>query len=169
MRVQDVMVRDVVAVDASATLVEAAKKMREANVGVLPVMENGEVRGVLTDRDLVVRAIAREADPASTSVGDCATAGPRTARADWDVDQALTMMAEHQIGRLPVVDDRNRPVGIVTLSSLALRSCEDDEALLAAKEVSRRSAKGASGPERPADTHQVLRGQRAKRPVKRAR
>jgi CBS domain-containing protein len=145
MRIRDVMVRDVVTIDASATVVEAAQRMVEANVGVLPVIENGELRGVLTDRDLVVRALAREADPRSTRAGDCATAEVFAARPEWDVDQALEMMSRHQVGRLPVVDDEERPIGIVTLSSLALRSRGDKEALSAAKEVSRRSAKGAPG------------------------
>ncbi len=148
MRMRDVMVRDVVTIDASETLVEAAERMREANVGILPVIQAGALRGVLTDRDLVVRAIAREADPRTTRVGDCATVEPFVAHADWDVDQALELMARHQVGRLPVVDAEGRPIGIVTLSSLALRSRQDDEALSAAKEISRRSARGGRGPVR---------------------
>jgi CBS domain-containing protein len=146
MRIRDVMVRDVVTIDASATVVEAAQRMVEANVGILPVIEDGELRGVLTDRDLVIRALAREADPRSTRAGDCATAEVFAARPEWNVDQALEMMSRHQVGRLPVIDDDERPIGIVTLSSLALRSRGDREALSAAKEVSRRSAKGAPDP-----------------------
>jgi CBS domain-containing protein len=146
MRIADVMVRDVATIDASATLAEAARRMAEANVGVLPVIQEGVVRGVLTDRDLVVRAIARDADPRTTRVGDCATVEPVFAQADWDADEALELMAQHQIGRLPVVDDDDRPVGMVTLSSLALRARQDDEALSAAKEVARRSAKGGRAP-----------------------
>jgi CBS domain-containing protein len=146
MRIENVMVRDVVTIEPGATLVDAAKRMREANVGVLPVVENGKLRGVLTDRDLVVRAIAREADPGTTTVGQCETSNPLAAQPDWDVDRALETMATHQIGRLPVVDANDRPVGIVTLSSLALRAREDAEALAAAKEVSRRSVKGTARP-----------------------
>jgi CBS domain-containing protein len=144
MRIEDVMVRDIVTIEPGATLVDAAKRMREANVGVLPVVEGGKLRGVLTDRDLVVRAIAREADPGATTVGECETSDPLAARPDWEVDRALETMATHQIGRLPVVDANDRPVGIVTLSSLALRAREDTEALAAAKEVSRRSVKGTA-------------------------
>jgi CBS domain-containing protein len=62
MRIRDVMVREVVTIDASATVVEAAQRMAEANVGVLPVIDDGELCGVVTDRDLVVRVLAREAD-----------------------------------------------------------------------------------------------------------
>jgi len=93
-----------------------------------------------------VRAIAREADPASTRVGDCATDKPLAVRPEWDVDQAMDLMARGQVGRLPVVDEQDRPIGIVTLSSLALRAREDAEALSTAKEVARRSAKGGRAP-----------------------
>jgi len=142
MKVQDVMIRDVVTIDPWASLVDAAKRMREANVGILPVIDDGEVRGVITDRDVVIRAIAPNADLATTHVGDCATPEPLCAHPDWDVDQAREIMARAQIGRLPVIADGNRLVGIVTLSSLALRSPEDRETLETAKQVSRRSVKG---------------------------
>jgi CBS domain-containing protein len=155
MRIEEIMVRDVVTIDSGATLLDAAKKMREANVGMLPVVEGGVLRGVLTDRDLVVRAIAREADPSSTRVGNCATEKPLAVRPEWDVDRAMDLMGRRQIGRLPVVDEQNRPIGIVTLSSLALRAREDAEALSTAKAVARRSAKdggseGGRGAAKPA-------------------
>jgi CBS domain-containing protein len=155
MRVQDVMIHEVVTIDPRATLVDAAKHMREANVGILPVVDKGELCGVLTDRDIVVRAIAPDIDLAATPVGDCATPDPLWVHPDWDVDQARAIMARAQIGRLPVIADDHRLVGIVTLSSLALRSQDDRETLKAAKQVSRRSVKG---PTQPAA---------AKRPIKR--
>jgi CBS domain-containing protein len=143
MRIAEVMVRDLITIEASATLVEAARLMRDTNVGVLPVVEGGVLRGVLTDRDLVVRGLAQGADPRAVLAGDCASREPIVADADWDTDQALELMARHQVGRLPVVDADDQPIGIVTLSSLALRARRQDEALSAAKEVSRRSARGA--------------------------
>src|ERR671936_125556 len=146
MKVEDVMVRDVVTIEPSATLYEAAERMRDANVGVLPVIEAGEVRGVLTDRDLVVRAMAGRADPFATTVAQCATPEPRCARPDWDVDKALEVMAEEQVGRLPVLDEDDHLVGMVTLSSLSLRSRAEKQALGAAKQVARRSAKGPTAP-----------------------
>lgn len=103
-KVKDVMVRSVTAIDASASLMEAAEKMRDANVGVLPVV--------------------------------CAWP-------DWSVREALDRMAECRVGRLPVVDDEGRPLGIVTLGSLALRSGEEEDTLATAREVSRRSARSA--------------------------
>lgn len=141
--VGDVMVEQVMTIDSSATLAEAAQLMRDANVGVLPVVEGGHLRGLLTDRDIVVRAVARGVDPRSTRVTDCATGHVVCARPEWTAEQATRVMARNQIGRLPVVDDDERLVGIVTLSSLALRSHEEDEALHAAQEVARRSARHA--------------------------
>ncbi len=98
---------------------------------------------MITDRDLVVRALAVDADLVSTPVGECATGAPVVAHPDWDLDQAMETMARGQIGRLPVIDDDNVLVGIVTLGSLALRSRKDKETLEAAKAVSRRSVKAA--------------------------
>ena len=141
MKIRDVMVRDVIAVDPSASLAEAAQLMQQANVGILPVVEDGQVCGVITDRDLVVRALAVDADLISTPVGECATGAPIVAHPDWDLDQAMEAMARAQIGRLPVIDDDNALVGIVTLGSLALRSRKDKDTLEAAKAVSRRSVK----------------------------
>ena len=140
-KIGDVMIHQVLTIQASATAMEAAQKMRDANVGVLPVVgEDRILRGVITDRDLVVRAMAEGADPSTTLVAECATRDLVCARPDSPVDEALEVMGECQIGRLPVVDYDNRVVGIVTLSSLALRSREEDEALHTAQEVSRRSA-----------------------------
>jgi CBS domain-containing protein len=141
MKIRDVMVRDVVAIDPSASLAEAAQLMQEANVGILPVVEEGQVCGVITDRDLVVRAIAVGADLTATPVGECATGDPVVAHPDWSLDQAMEAMARAQIGRLPVIDDDNTLAGIITLGSLALRAKKDKQTLAAAKEVSRRSVK----------------------------
>jgi CBS domain-containing protein len=163
MKIKDVMVQDVVAINPSASLAEAAELMRQANVGILPVVEEGQVCGVITDRDLVVRAIAIGADLASTPVGECATGDPIVAHPDWNLDQAMETMARAQIGRLPVIDDDNALTGIVTLGSLALRSKKDKETLAAAKAVSRRSVKAAP---RRASSTRSKRG--AARPKKKA-
>ena len=136
------MVDKVMTIDAGATLHEAAQLMLEGNVGVLPVLENGEVRGIVTDRDLVVRGLARHEYVHTVRVGECATKILVSARPDWTTDEAMRVMSEHQIGRLPVVDDRNQLVGMVTLSSLALRSGDERDTLETAQKVARRSARG---------------------------
>jgi CBS domain-containing protein len=141
--VMDVMIRDVVTIDASATLLEAAERMRDANVGMLPVMEDDALRGIVTDRDLVIRAMTRDVRPSDVRVGDCLSEPPRCAEPGWSLDDAMDEMARQQVGRLPVVDPSGRVIGVVTLSSLALRSPKQHEALETAQEVSRRSAKVA--------------------------
>jgi hypothetical protein len=81
-RVKDLMVRDVVTIDPAVTLAEAATRMRDHNVGILPVVVHGKLAGVVTDRDLVVRALAEGADPTLTVVGEFASAEPIYARPD---------------------------------------------------------------------------------------
>lgn len=142
-KVKDLMVSDIVAVDPSATLAEAAKLMRDHNVGILPIVVNTKLAGVITDRDLVVRALAEGADPTMTEVGEFASTEPICARPDTQLEEAMEVMAECQVGRLPVVDYNDQLVGMVTLGSLALRSREEKETLHTAQEVSRRSARAA--------------------------
>jgi CBS domain-containing protein len=139
--VDDVMVRDVVTVEASASLRLAAERMRDANVGVLPVVDGGVVRGVITDRDLVVRGMARGVEAERVRVADCMSAPAVTARPEWTVDWARHVMAQNRIGRLAVVGPDLGLRGILTLGSLALRTDEPLATLHAAREVSRRAAK----------------------------
>lgn len=141
--VNDVMVKNVLTIEGSASLQEAAQRMREANIGMLPVVEGGRLRGVVTDRDLVIRGMARGMDAAQTPVRYVATEDLACAKADWDIDDAARAMSDCQVGRLPVTDENDRVIGIVTLSSLALRSSDDRETLQTAQEVSRRSARSA--------------------------
>jgi CBS domain-containing protein len=143
-RVKDVMVGDVVTIEALATLLDAARRMRDANVGMLPVVDGDRLRGVITDRDIVVRAVAEGVPPGSMPVHECLTERVIAAGPDWSLDRAMEAMAGRKLGRLPVVDDRERVVGVVTLSSLVLRGRDEEEALEVAKEVSRRSARRAS-------------------------
>jgi len=140
-RVEDVMVRNVQTIDAAMNLTQAAQRMRDANVGVLPVVDGGRLRGIVTDRDLVIRGMASGADPSTMRVADVATHSLVAARSDWGLQHAMDTMSSHQIGRLPVIDDHDRVIGMVTLSSLALRGPRQNEALDTAKEVSRRSAR----------------------------
>jgi len=135
------MVTDVVTVAPSATLVEAARAMERANVGMLPVVDGSQVKGVITDRDIVVRAVARDVDLPNTRVDQCLTANVVYAKRDWSTDRAMKAMADARVGRLPVVDEADRLIGIVTLSSMAFRAPEQSEALDTSKEVSRRSAR----------------------------
>jgi len=113
------MTRDPRTVNASDTIVDAARTMNEADIGDVVVVDNGDVQGIVTDRDIVVRAIAEGRDPQSTSVSDVCTTGIDTIEPSASVDDALRKMREADIRRLPVVQD-GRPVGIVSLGDLAV-------------------------------------------------
>jgi CBS domain-containing protein len=122
--VREVMTEDPKTVEASATLEEAAKIMAESDVGNVLVVENDEVQGIVTDRDIVVRAIAKGESPGDTSVREVATTEVETLGPDDSIDDAIKKMEERDVRRLPVVDD-GKPVGIVTLGDLAKAKDED--------------------------------------------
>ncbi|MDX6724476.1 MAG: hypothetical protein QOD73_2880 [Solirubrobacteraceae bacterium] len=126
--IREVMTADPRTVDAGATLVEAAREMRDGDVGALIVVENGSVAGIVTDRDIVVRAIADGKDPGSTRVSDVATMNPVTLTVDQTVEDAIRTMREQDIRRIPVVQD-GRAAGIVSLGDLAIE--RDTDSVLA--------------------------------------
>jgi CBS domain-containing protein len=122
------MTADPRTVDPDATLVDAAREMRDGDVGALVVVDGGAVAGVVTDRDIVVRAIADGRDPSTTKVRDVATMNPVTLTVDQTVEDAIRVMREQDIRRIPVVQD-GRPAGIVSLGDLAIE--RDTESALA--------------------------------------
>lgn len=119
MNVNEVMTEKPLALQAGTTLVEAARAMRDHDVGTTVVLEDDEVRGIVTDRDMVVRALAEGRDPSQTVLGQIASRELVTLSPDDTVDQAVQLMREHAVRRLPVVRN-GRPVGIVSLGDLAV-------------------------------------------------
>lgn len=119
MKVSEVMTRDPEVISPTSTLHEAARKMDELNVGVLPVCHGGRLSGVITDRDITVRASAAGESPETARVQDVMSMHPRWCYADDSVEDAERIMAESQIRRLPVVDSDKTLVGIVALGDLA--------------------------------------------------
>jgi CBS domain-containing protein len=117
--VQEIMTRDPRTVNASDSIVDAARVMNEADIGDVIVVEGDQVKCIVTDRDIVVRAIAEGRDPQSTSVSDVCTTDVEAIDPSASVDDALRKMREADIRRLPVVED-GRPVGIVSLGDLAV-------------------------------------------------
>jgi len=116
---RDIMTQKPVTVEMTDTIVAAARSMRDGNIGDVVVLENGQVRGILTDRDIVVRALAEGRDPAQTSVGDiCSRELTMLSPEDSIGDAAATMRAK-AIRRLPIVKE-GKPVGIVSLGDLAV-------------------------------------------------
>jgi CBS domain-containing protein len=117
--VEQIMTRDPRTVSASDTIVDAARVMNESDIGDVVVVDGDKVRCIVTDRDIVVRAVAEGRDPQSTSVGDVCTSDLVTIEPGASVDDALQKMRDADIRRLPVVQD-GRPVGIVSLGDLAV-------------------------------------------------
>lgn len=117
--VRDVMTTGVVVVRPDASLVEAAQLMRAQDIGDVLVAVEGRVLGVLTDRDITLRAVADGADPLTVSAQAICTPNPVVVTPDDAVSAAVGLMRDHAVRRLPVVED-GRPVGMVSLGDLAL-------------------------------------------------
>jgi CBS domain-containing protein len=122
--IRDVMTPEPVTVATTTSLEQAARHMRDAGIGNVIVLEGEQITGILTDRDIVVRAVAEGWDPSQTPVGDVASRELTTIAPDETVDAAVALMRERSIRRLPVVES-GRPVGIVSLGDLALERDPD--------------------------------------------
>ncbi len=129
-RVHEVMTENPVTVDKLTSLAEAARVMRDADIGDVLVVDEGRLRGILTDRDLVVRAIAENKDPAETTVQAVCSSEPVTVRPGDDVGHAITLMRRNALRRLPVQTEDGELVGVVTLGDLVVE--QDPGSALAA-------------------------------------
>jgi CBS domain-containing protein len=126
MQVSDVMTRGVECARPGDSIATAAERMRELNVGALPVCgENQRLVGMITDRDITVRAIASACGPTGTSVRDVMTPDIIYCFEDQDVLEAAELMEEHQIRRLVVLDRDKRLVGIISLGDVAVKTGND--------------------------------------------
>jgi len=119
MQVAEIMTPDCQLIDPNASVREAAKKMRDANVGALPVGENDRLIGMVTDRDIAMRAVAEDRRPGTTSVRDVMSKKVFYIFDDSELEEAARCMADHQVRRLPVLNHDKRMVGIVSLADLA--------------------------------------------------
>lgn len=126
MQVQEVMTRQVECVSPDTSLSEAARKMRDLDVGPMPVCEGEQVVGILTDRDIAIRAVAEGLDPNSTTAGEIMTRGVSSCFEDQEVGEAASLMQDKQIRRLVVLNHGGQLVGIVSLGDLAVRSGDDE-------------------------------------------
>ena len=118
MHVQELMSSDVKIADPNMTIRDAARRMRADNIGALPVGENDRLIGMVTDRDIVVRAVAEERSAGNTTVREVMSESVFYCFQDDDVEQAAQVMAEHQVRRLPVLNRDKRLVGVVALADL---------------------------------------------------
>jgi CBS domain-containing protein len=117
--VRDVMTSDLVTCPSSAPVMDAAGHMRDRNIGDVLVVDDGTVRGIVTDRDIVVRCVADGGDVRQATVGDVCSGDLTTVASDASIEEAARIMRDNALRRLPVVDD-GKPVGIVTLGDLAI-------------------------------------------------
>ncbi len=121
--VRDVMTENPRSIGVSASVVEAARLMRDEDIGSLPITDGETLVGMITDRDITTRVVAEAADPQRTPVGDVCSRDVISVAPDDDLDEALQLMARHQVRRLTVVED-GRLVGIVAQADIALRENE---------------------------------------------
>jgi len=121
MKVRELMTQQVEFVKADTTIQETAEKMKELDVGALPVVIADETVGIITDRDIVVRAIAHGLDPEKSHVSDALTEGIEFCNAGDDIKDVARLMEKKQIRRVVVKDDQGNVSGIVSLGDLAIR------------------------------------------------
>ena len=124
--VRDAMTENPRSIGASASVVEAARLMRDEHIGSLPITDDEELVGMLTDRDITTRVVAEAADPKMTSVGDVVSRDLISVEPDEDLEEAVRLMASHQVRRLPVVEN-GRLVGIVAQADVALNLRENEQ------------------------------------------
>jgi CBS domain-containing protein len=121
--VRDAMTEDPRSIGASASVVDAARLMRAEHIGSLPVIEDERLVGMITDRDITTRVVAESAAPETTSVGDVYSRDLISVEPNHDLEEALELMARHQVRRLPVVES-GRLVGMVAQADIALKDNE---------------------------------------------
>jgi len=144
MKAQDIMSRNPTCVTPDTTLVDAARLMKDENIGVIPVVESESSRrlvGVLTDRDIAVRAVAEGRDGVTTSVGHIMTSDVRTSSTTDSVNDVMELMGREQVRRIPIVDDRGALVGIISQADIVLEAKDDKRAEKTVEQISKPSGK----------------------------
>ena len=122
--IREVMTSNPCTIDSDKPVSYAAKMMRDEDVGLAPIVEGDRLVGTLTDRDIAVRVVAEGRDPESTTVKDVASTDVVTVDPEQDLDEALRLMSEHQLRRIPVVEEDGRVVGVVAQADVA-RQADD--------------------------------------------
>lgn len=151
MKVRDVMTSQVATANADSTLEEIATMMKSEDTGAIPVVEEDELLGIITDRDIVIRCVAEGRDPSEVIAEDILTDSLEVVDPDTDVVEALDLMGRHQIRRLPVVEN-GELVGMVSIGDLAVKQGDEQETGETLKDVS----KGVKRAQRRAEPARVL-------------
>jgi len=122
--VREAMTPSVRTASPSQSLADAAQMMKSDDVGSIPIVEEGRLVGIVTDRDIAIRAVAEGVDPNAVTIADIASRELVTVDPDQDLDEALALMARHQVRRLPVVEEDGQLVGILAQADVALEAKE---------------------------------------------
>jgi CBS domain-containing protein len=133
--IREIMTANPSTIEPNQSVVEAARVMKQEDAGVVPVTENGRLTGMVTDRDIAIRVVAEGKDPQSTTVGEVASTNLVTLDPQQDLDEALRLMAQHQVRRLPVVEEDGRLVGVVAQADIA-RTGDDAKTGQVVQEIS---------------------------------
>ncbi|HET9550405.1 MAG TPA: CBS domain-containing protein [Candidatus Binatia bacterium] len=126
MELRDIMTRNVEVVNGNASLKEAATKMKKLDVGLIPVCDGDRLKGLLTDRDITIRATANGRDPSKTKVNEVMSTDIAYCLEDQAVDEAVILMEARQIRRLPILNQDKQLVGIVSLADIAVHVGDRD-------------------------------------------
>ena len=127
MKVKDIMSKNVVTVSSDTPVADAAKKMKDANVGSVVVLDHNEVKGIVTDRKIVTNVIAENKDPARERIGNITSKKLVTCNENADTHDALMTLGKNRIRRCPVVNDKKELVGVLSLADVArdMKGCMD--------------------------------------------
>ncbi|NLK20682.1 MAG: CBS domain-containing protein [Epulopiscium sp.] len=135
MKVRDIMTQNIFSVDEEESVLKASQIMRDTNVGSVPVRDGEEIVGIITDRDIVIRNAAEGQDVRDTICREIMSKDVITCSPDMDINEAVDLMAQNQIRRIPVIED-NKIVGMVSLGDLATKQTMQSEAGEALKDIS---------------------------------
>lgn len=123
-RIRELMTSNPRSLESGSTVMEAARLMRDEDAGIIPIVEGEKLVGTVTDRDIAVRVVAEGRQPESVTVGEIASRELVTIDPQQDLDEALRLMARHQVRRLPVVEEDGKLVGIVAQADVAAHASD---------------------------------------------
>jgi len=137
MKCRDIMTKYLKMIHPDSTVKDAVQIMKDLNCGVVPVVgTNNEIMGIVTDRDITIYTVLNNKDPEKTKVSEFMSKPVITCKADDDIDLAIEKMKNNKIRRIPIVDDNNRVIGIISLGDVAVISKEEHETFEALENIS---------------------------------
>ena len=122
MEVQEIMTKEFEIVSSNDNILQAAKRMKALNVGILPEQDGNKITGIITDRNIVVRALAENKEPTNVKIKEIMSSKIASCSIDDSIEEAASIMKEKQVRRLVVLDNENTPVGILSLDDIASKS-----------------------------------------------